>query len=247
VETRLVQADGVGVRTRTRCVLDIRGIDLQVHESEVVCLVGPSGSGKSTCLRCINRLETPSRGHILLDGQETNRRGVNLVEIRRRIGMVFQQFNLFPHMSVLGNVIEGPVTALHMPRAEAEALGRSLLARVGLSDKADARPSQLSGGQQQRVAIARALAMKPEIMLFDEPTSALDPELAVEVLNIMKQLADDGMTMVVVSHEMPFVRGVSDWLVMMDGGAIVEEGPTAEVFERPAHERTARFLRQFQW
>jgi len=161
--------------------------------------------------------------------------------------MVFQQFNLFPHMTVLQNVIEGPRTALRMPRAEAESVGLGLLAKVGLSDKAAARPAELSGGQQQRVAIARALAMNPEIMMFDEPTSALDPELAVEVLNIMKQLADEGMTMMIVSHEMPFVRGVSDWFVMMDAGVVVEEGPTADVFRVPKQERTAKFLRQFQW
>ncbi len=225
----------------------LRGVDLSVVEGQVVCLVGPSGSGKSTLLRCINRLETPSSGQILLEGQEITRPGVNLVDVRRQMGMVFQQFNLFPHMTVLQNVMEGPLTALRMPRAEAESIGRELLRKVGLADKADARPAQISGGQQQRVAIARALAMKPKMMLFDEPTSALDPELAVEVLNSMKQLAEEGMTMIVVSHEMPFVRGVSDWLVMLDEGVVTEEGPTAEVFEQPKQERTRRFLGQFHW
>ncbi len=225
----------------------LRGIDLDVREREVVCLVGPSGSGKSTLLRCINRLEAPTSGQVLLDGQDIAARGAKLVAVRRQIGMVFQSFNLFPHMSVLQNVMEGPLTALKVPRAEAEAIGHELLWKVGLAEKAHARPSQLSGGQQQRVAIARSLAMRPRIMLFDEPTSALDPELAVEVLTIMKQLADEGMTMLVVSHEMPFVHRVSGRVVMMDGGVIVEEGPTALVFEKPKHERTARFLRQFQW
>jgi polar amino acid transport system ATP-binding protein len=225
----------------------LRGIDLTVREREVVALIGPSGSGKSTFLRCLNRLEHPNAGRIALDTIEVTGRRVDLVKVRRHIGMVFQQFNLFPHMSVLDNVIEGPVTALKLPRDQARALGLELLRKVGLSDKATARPLQLSGGQQQRVAIARALAMQPRIMLFDEPTSALDPELTVEVLNVMKQLADEGMTMIVVSHEMAFVRRVAGRLVMLDEGRIVEQGPPAEVFARPKEERTRRFLQEFQW
>jgi polar amino acid transport system ATP-binding protein len=224
----------------------LRGLNLVVNEGEVVAVVGPSGSGKSTLLRCLNRLETPNAGRIILAGGEITGRRVNLVEIRRKIGMVFQQFNLFPHMSVLANVIEGPLTALKMPRREAEDLGRTLLAKVGLTDKVDARPAQLSGGQQQRVAIARALAMNPRIMLFDEPTSALDPELTLEVLRVIKKLADEGMTMIVVSHEMSFVRKVADRFVMMDEGRIIEEGPPEQVFTRPQEERTRRFLQEFQ-
>jgi polar amino acid transport system ATP-binding protein len=225
----------------------LRGINLTVEEKEVVALIGPSGSGKSTFLRCLNRLEHPNAGRIALGDIEVTGRRVDLVKVRRRIGMVFQQFNLFPHMSVLENVIEGPVTALKTPRDQARTLGLELLKKVGLADKAEGRPAQLSGGQQQRVAIARALAMHPRIMLFDEPTSALDPELTVEVLNVMKQLADEGMTMIVVSHEMSFVRRVASRLVMMDEGRIVEQGPPAEVFARPRQERTRRFLQEFQW
>ena len=225
----------------------LRGIDLTVQEKEVVALIGPSGSGKSTFLRCLNRLEHPNAGRIALGDIEVTGRRVDLVKVRRHIGMVFQQFNLFPHMSVLENVIEGPVTALKTPRDQARALGLELLKKVGLADKAEGRPAQLSGGQQQRVAIARALAMHPRIMLFDEPTSALDPELTVEVLNVMKQLADEGMTMIVVSHEMSFVRRVAGRLAMMDDGRIVEQGPPAEVFARPKEERTRRFLQEFQW
>jgi ABC-type polar amino acid transport system ATPase subunit len=225
----------------------LRGIDLTVEEREVVALIGPSGSGKSTFLRCLNRLEHPNAGRIALGDIEVTGRRVDLVKVRRHIGMVFQQFNLFPHMSVLENVIEGPVTALKTPRDQARILGLALLKKVGLADKAEGRPAQLSGGQQQRVAIARALAMHSKIMLFDEPTSALDPELTVEVLNVMKQLAEEGMTMIVVSHEMSFVRRVAGRLVMMDHGRIVEQGPPAEVFARPKEERTRRFLQEFQW
>jgi ABC-type polar amino acid transport system ATPase subunit len=225
----------------------LRGVDLVVQERDVVSVVGPSGSGKSTLLRCINRLESPTRGQIFLSGEDITTPGMKLVAVRRQIGMVFQQFNLFPHMTALQNVMEGPLTALRMPRPEAEAVGIELLRKVGLEHKAGVRPAQLSGGQQQRVAIARALAMKPRIMLFDEPTSALDPELAVEVLRIMRQLAEEGMTMLVVSHEMPFVRGVSTRLVMLDDGGVLEEGPTGQVFDSPRHERTGRFLGQFQW
>ncbi len=236
-----------GLEKRFGALHVLKGVDLIVRGKEVVCLIGPSGSGKSTLLRCINGLESPTAGRILLEGREITGRSVRLVDVRRQIGMVFQQFNLFPHMSVLQNVMEGPLTALKVPRADAERMGVDLLKKVGLEDKARERPAQLSGGQQQRVAIARALAMNPKIMLFDEPTSALDPELAVEVLTIMRQLAEEGMTMVVVSHEMPFVRGVSKRLVMLDEGVIVEEGVTAEVFENPRQARTRRFLGQFRW
>jgi polar amino acid transport system ATP-binding protein len=236
-----------GLHKRFGTLEVLRGIDLEVREREVVALIGPSGSGKSTFLRCLNRLEHPNAGRIALGDIEITGRRVDLVGVRRHIGMVFQQFNLFPHMSVLENVIEGPVTALKMPRDRARARGLELLRKVGLSDKAEARPVQLSGGQQQRVAIARALAMQPRIMLFDEPTSALDPELTVEVLNVMKRLADEGMTMIVVSHEMSFVRRVASRLVMLDEGRIVEQGPPTEVFARPKEERTRRFLQEFQW
>jgi ABC-type polar amino acid transport system ATPase subunit len=225
----------------------LRGIDLDVAAGEVVAIIGSSGSGKSTLLRCINRLEHPTSGKVFLAGTEILAKRSSLVAMRRQIGMVFQHFNLFPHMGVLENVIEGPVTALRMPRAEARALGLSLLEKVGLADKATARPAQLSGGQQQRVAIARALAMKPRIMLFDEPTSALDPELTGEVLGVMKQLADEGMTMIVVSHEMSFVRRVANRVVVMDRGRIVEQGPPESVFADPQEERTRRFLKEFQW
>jgi len=225
----------------------LRGIELDVMAGEVVAIVGSSGSGKSTLLRCINRLEHPTSGQVLLAGTEISAKRASLVSMRRQIGMVFQHFNLFPHMRVLENVIEGPVTALRMPRDAARVLGLSLLEKVGLADKAAARPAQLSGGQQQRVAIARALAMKPRIMLFDEPTSALDPELTGEVLGVMKQLADEGMTMIVVSHEMSFVRRVADRVVVMDAGRIVEEGSPESVFSNPREERTRRFLKEFQW
>ena len=224
----------------------LKGVELDVYEREVVSIIGPSGSGKSTLLRCLNRLELPSAGHVRLEGREAGTRSSELVRLRRRIGMVFQNFNLFPHMTVLGNVIEGPVTALKMPRAEAERLGLSLLEKVGLRERAASRPAQLSGGQQQRVAIARALAMRPTLMLFDEPTSALDPELTGEVLAVIQQLAEEGMTMLIVSHEMAFVRRVSDRIVMMDHGEIVETGPPDEIFARPKTERTHRFLASFE-
>ncbi len=225
----------------------LHGVDLEVRKAEVIAIIGPSGSGKSTFLRCINRLEHPSAGQILLGDIDVTARRADLVSVRRQIGMVFQQFNLFPHMSVVENVIEGPVTALKMPLPVARDLGMSLLDKVGVMEKAQARPTQLSGGQQQRVAIARALAMRPKIMLFDEPTSALDPELTSEVLNVIKQLADEGMTMIVVSHEMVFVRRVADRVVVMDGGRIVEQGTPDEVFRCPREERTRRFLAEFQW
>jgi len=230
----------------------LKGIDLTVAPGEVLCLVGPSGSGKSTFLRCVNHLETIDRGRLYVRGElvgyeerdgklhELNEKAVS--RRRRGIGMVFQRFNLFPHMTALENVIEAPVQVGKEPKARARERGAELLDRVGLADKAHSYPAQLSGGQQQRVAIARALAMRPELMLFDEPTSALDPELVGEVLEVMRALADDGMTMVVVTHEMGFAREVGDSLVFMDDGAVIETGPPADVLSDPRHERTRAFL-----
>jgi polar amino acid transport system ATP-binding protein len=230
----------------------LRGIDLEVAPKEVTCLIGPSGSGKSTFLRCINHLEKIDAGKLYVDGDLVGytQRGDKLYELperevcqkRAEIGMVFQHFNLFPHMTALGNVIEAPIRVKGEGRAEAAEHGRELLARVGLADKENVYPRQLSGGQQQRVAIARALAMRPKLMLFDEPTSALDPELVGEVLDAMRSLAEDGMTMVVVTHEMGFAREVGDSLVFMDAGVIVEAGKPREVLSDPQHERTKAFL-----
>ncbi len=220
----------------------LQGIDLTVEQREVVCIIGPSGSGKSTLLRCVNRLEEPTTGSIVVDGVEVCDPKCNLDTVRTSMGMVFQQFNLFPHKTALGNVTLAPLTVRKQERAVAEAKGRELLARVGLSNKADAMPNELSGGQQQRVAIARALAMEPKVMLFDEATSALDPELVGEVLQVMRDLAQEGMTMMVVTHEMGFAREVADRVVFMDGGVIVEEGAPADVLERPTQERTQSFL-----
>ena len=220
----------------------LKGIDLTVKEGEVVCVIGPSGSGKSTMLRCINLLEVPTKGEIIVDNYDITAKKANLNLIRRNIGMVFQQFNLFPHLTVLNNITMAPVDTKTMSKEDAEKLAKELLNRVGLADKANAYPSQLSGGQQQRVAIARALAMKPDIMLFDEPTSALDPEMVGEVLNVMKELAEDGMTMVVVTHEMGFAREVSDRVIFIDEGVICEEGTPEEVFKNPKNPRTIDFL-----
>jgi polar amino acid transport system ATP-binding protein len=230
----------------------LRGVSLEVRPSEVACLVGPSGSGKTTFLRCINHLERIDAGRHWVDGELVGYResGGRLHELREaevarnraQIGMVFQRFNLFPHMTALQNVVEAPVRVKHEPRAEALAHGEQLLARVGLADKLGAYPAQLSGGQQQRVAIARALAMRPKLMLFDEPTSALDPELVGEVLDTMRGLAADGMTMVVVTHEMGFAREVGDTLVFMDDGVVVESGPPREVLASPREARTRAFL-----
>jgi polar amino acid transport system ATP-binding protein len=230
----------------------LKGITLDVAPGEVMCLVGPSGSGKSTFLRCINHLETVNAGRLYVDGELVgyHERNGKLHEMhprdaarqRRTIGMVFQRFNLFPHMTALENVAEAPVLVQRRRRSEVTEQARELLARVGLADKAQAYPAQLSGGQQQRVAIARALAMKPRLMLFDEPTSALDPELVGEVLDVMRQLADEGMTMIVVTHEMGFAREVGDQLVFMDGGIVVESGPPRSVLSDPRHERTRAFL-----
>jgi polar amino acid transport system ATP-binding protein len=222
----------------------LKGIDLQVATGEVLTIVGPSGSGKSTLLRCVNLLEPLNAGRIFFEGEEITRKGTDVSAVRQRIGMVFQQFNLFPHLTVIDNLTLAARRIRHRPRAEAEQRARELLARVGLSEKAGQHPHQLSGGQQQRVAIARALMMEPHVMLFDEVTSALDPELVGDVLGVMKQLAKDGMTMVVVTHEMQFARVVGDRLVFMDDGRIVEEGVPAEVLDRPREERTRRFLRR---
>ena len=225
----------------------LRGIDLDVRRGEVVVIIGPSGSGKSTLLRCLNRLEDPTSGTVTIDGVEITSRNAKLPQVRRQVGMVFQHFNLFPHMTALENVMEGPRTVLRLNRAEAEHRARDLLTKVGLDDKADSKPANLSGGQQQRVAIARALAMNPDAMLFDEVTSALDPELVGEVLNVMRGLADEGMTMVVVTHEMSFARRVADRVIFMDEGLLVEEGPPDRIFHRAEHERTRQFLDQLHW
>ena len=225
----------------------LRGIDFEIAAGEVVCIIGPSGSGKSTFLRCLNRLEQPDGGRIVFEGTDITAKGARLPEVRRRIGMVFQHFNLFPHKTVLGNLIEGPCSVLRMPKREATEIGLAMLAKVGLSAKADAKPSQLSGGQQQRVAIARALTMSPDVMLFDEATSALDPELVGEVLGVMKELAQEGMTMVAVTHEMHFAERFADRVVMMDEGRVVEVGPPEEIFRSARSERTRQFLDQIDW
>ncbi len=220
----------------------LTGIDFAVNHGQVVCVVGPSGSGKSTLLRCVNRLEEPTSGQILVEGIDITDPDTELDRVRSRIGMVFQQFNLFPHMTVLRNLTIAQQRAKKRGRAVAEKVARENLEKVGLADKIDAYPAHLSGGQQQRVAIARALSMNPDMMLFDEPTSALDPELVGDVLDVMRALARDGMTMMVVTHEMGFAREVGDKLVFMDGGVIVEEGDPTEVLTNPQHERTQAFL-----
>ncbi len=219
----------------------LKGIDLHVKKSEVVVVIGPSGSGKSTMLRCVNYLEVPTSGSITLDGK-TITREVNINTIRAEVGMVFQHFNLFPHMTVLQNIMLAPLKVRHMEETAAKQTALELLKRVGLESKADARPAELSGGQQQRVAIARALAMHPKIMLFDEPTSALDPEMVNEVLEVMKKLAESGMTMMVVTHEMGFARQVADRVLFMDEGRIIEQGSPEEVFTQPKEDRTKEFL-----
>ncbi|MBR7024856.1 MAG: amino acid ABC transporter ATP-binding protein [Selenomonadaceae bacterium] len=219
----------------------LKGIDLHIDEREVVVIIGPSGSGKSTLLRCINFLEEPTGGTITVDGIPMNSEA-NVNKVREEVGMVFQRFNLFPHMTVLDNITLAPMKVRKIARSKAEQTAQDLLDRVGLGDKADAYPNQLSGGQQQRVAIARALAMQPKVMLFDEPTSALDPEMVGEVLDVMQRLAESGMTMVIVTHEMGFAREVGTRLLFVDGGYIVEQGKPKEVFENPKEERTKLFL-----
>lgn len=220
----------------------LKGINLQIHSQEVVCLLGPSGAGKSTLLRCINRLEEPTSGKIVVAGEEITAARANLNRMRSEIGMVFQHFNLFPHMTALQNCTLALVKVRKLPRKRAEERAAEMLARVGLADKAQSKPRQLSGGQQQRVAIARALAMDPQLMLFDEPTSALDPELIGEVLDVMLVLAAKGMTMAVVTHEMGFACKAATRLLMLDHGVILEEGPPAQLFENPQHPRTQEFL-----
>ncbi len=250
MSTPMVNAEGVHKRFGRLEVL--KGITLEVEPGEVMCLLGPSGSGKSTFLRCINHLEKINSGRLSVDGELVGYRqvGERLHELREadvarkraEIGMVFQHFNLFPHMTAIENVACAPIRVKGIARERARASARELLGRVGLAEKAGSYPSQLSGGQQQRVAIARALAMEPKLMLFDEPTSALDPELVGEVLAVMQQLARDGMTMIVVTHEIGFARGVADTVVFMDGGVVVEAGKPADVLENPRHERTRAFL-----
>ena len=220
----------------------LKGIDLEVAEGEVVCIIGPSGSGKSTLLRCLNKLEEVTDGHVLIDGQDITEKTTDINKVREEIGMAFQHFNLFPHLSVIDNITLAPVELKRENKETAKARALELLETVGLSEKADAFPSSLSGGQKQRVAIARALAMNPEIMLFDEPTSALDPEMVGDVLEVMKKLAKQGMTMVVVTHEMGFAREVGHRVIFMDGGYIVEEGTPTEVFGNPQNPRTQDFL-----
>ncbi len=226
----------------------LKGVDLTVHQGEVVVIMGPSGSGKSTLLRCMTFLEVPDEGTVTIDGRTvtagplTKERMEKVRDIRRHTGFVFQSFNLFPHMTALENVMEGPVTVLRVPKAEARRRAEELLSKVGLTDHMHKHPSRLSGGQQQRVAIARALAMSPSVILFDEPTSALDPELVGEVLQVMRALAREGMTMVIVTHEMAFARDVADRVIMMDDGAIIETGSAEQIFTEPREERTRRFL-----
>ena len=239
--------DVVDLRKSFGAVEVLRGVSLSVDRGEVVTIIGPSGSGKSTFLRCLNRLEIPTSGSIEVLGIDLMSPRISLPLLRRRIGMVFQSFNLFPHMTVLENVAEGPRTILGKPRDETDRLARDLLAKVGIVGKESHRPDQLSGGQQQRVAIARALAMHPEIMLFDEPTSALDPELRAEVLEVMRDLAADGMTMVVVTHEMAFARKVANRALFIDGGVVVEEGVPASMLRNPRTERLQRFLNNIFW
>ena len=220
----------------------LKGISETINDREVVCVIGPSGSGKSTFLRCLNLLEEPSGGEVFLDGKKINDSDVDIDEIREKLGMVFQGFNLFPHMTVLDNLTLAPIKVKGMEKAAAEEKARKLLETVGLAEKAEKYPASLSGGQKQRVAIARALAMDPEIMLFDEPTSALDPEMVGEVLNVMKNLAENGMTMVIVTHEMGFAREVADRVLFIDEGNILEQGTPAELFGNPQHDRTKNFL-----
>ena len=222
----------------------LKGVDMHIRKGEKVVLIGPSGSGKTTLLRCLNLLEVPTGGTITFEGEDITSPQCNINRIRMKMGKVFQQFNLFPHLTIMDNIILGPTKLKHQSKAEAQENAMRLLTRVGLQDKAKNYPRQLSGGQQQRIAIVRALAMNPDVMLFDEPTSALDPEMVGEVLDVMKQLADDGMTMAVVTHEMGFAREVADHVIFMDEGVIVEQGHPDEVFGNPQQQRTRDFLRK---
>lgn len=223
----------------------LRGIDLKVRPGQLMCVIGPSGSGKSTLLRCCNRLEEPSGGQIVVDGTDIMRSDVNINQVRQRIGMVFQQFNLYPHLNVLGNVTLALRKVQGHTLPEADRRGRLALSQVDLLEKAISFPAQLSGGQQQRVGIARAIALEPKILLFDEPTSALDPELVGSVLKVMRDLRGAGMTMLVVTHEMGFARAAADWVVFMDAGVIVEEGPPSQIFDAPRHDRTRAFVSRY--
>ena len=220
----------------------LKGIDEQINSGEVVVIIGPSGSGKSTFLRFMNLLEEPTTGKVIFEGQEINKKGVDIDSIRTKMGMVFQSFNLFPHLTVLDNIMIGPQQVKKVPKDKAEAIARKLLTRMGMSEKADVYPQSLSGGQKQRIAIARALAIEPDMMLFDEPTSALDPEMVGEVLQVMKDLAMEGMTMVVVTHEMGFAKEVGDRILFMDDGQVMEQGTPDEIFNHPKSERTKDFL-----
>jgi len=220
----------------------LKGIDIHIYPKEVVCVIGPSGSGKSTLLRCLNKLEDFQAGKVIVRNEDLSNISIDVNKVRTHVGMVFQHFNLFPHMTVLENITISPIKVLRMEKSKAEEIAKKYLGKVGLLDKAFTYPDQLSGGQKQRVAIARALAMEPDVMLFDEPTSALDPEMVGEVLEVMKQLAKEGMTMVVVTHEMGFAREVADRVVFMDQGVIVEEGNPEEIFSNPRHARTQSFL-----
>jgi polar amino acid transport system ATP-binding protein len=244
-EAPVIVYQGVVKRFGDFTALD--GVSARVNRGEVVCLIGPSGSGKSTLLRCTNALESIDAGRVLFDGAPLPKAEAEARHVRQRMGMVFQNFELFPHMTALENVAVGRTTVLDEKANAANARARALLEKVGLGEKAASYPSTLSGGQQQRVAIARALAMEPEVMLFDEPTSALDPETIGEVLNVMKQLADEGMTMIVVTHEMTFARRVGNWIIVFDHGRIVEEGPPSQVFDNPHAARTRDFLSHLGW
>lgn len=232
----------IGLKKRFENLEVLKGIDQEIEKGEVLVVLGPSGSGKSTFLRCLNLLEVPDEGEIYFDGIKINEKGINIDHIREKMGMVFQQFNLFPHMSILENITLAPVLVKGIDKVQAEKKAIELLERFGLGDKKDSYPKSLSGGQQQRIAIVRALAMEPEVMLFDEPTSALDPEMVGEVLDVMKTLANDGMTMVIVTHEMGFAREVADKVIFMDGGYIVEQNTPEEIFNNPQEERTKDFI-----
>ncbi len=238
----LIHTEGLKVHFGGGTIKALDGVDIDIHEGEVVVIIGPSGSGKSTFLRSLNLLETPTEGSILFDGTDITDPLTDIDKHRQKMGMVFQHFNLFPHMTVLENMTLAPIRVLGTPKEEAEAYAHTLLKRVGLDDRAGAYPAQLSGGQKQRIAIVRAMCMKPDVMLFDEPTSALDPEMVGEVLDVMKELAKAGMTMVVVTHEMGFAREVADRVIFMDHGLLVEEGTPTEIFEHPKSERLQSFL-----
>ena len=238
----LIKVNDLKKHYREGTIHALDGVDMEISRGEVIVIIGPSGSGKSTFLRSLNLLELPTSGEIIFDGEDINAPHVNINKHRQKMGMVFQHFNLFPNMTVLRNMTLGPQKLLHKSKEDAEKKARELLERVGLSDRADAYPSQLSGGQKQRIAIVRALCMEPEVMLFDEPTSALDPEMVGEVLDVMKELAHEGMTMVVVTHEMGFAREVGSRVVFMDGGKIIEEGTPSDIFDHPKSDRLKNFL-----